>query len=48
MLIGLILTVWLLWAVFFCFGLCSAAARPMPQPDVIEKAETPQLTTCQG
>ncbi len=35
MLIGLILTVWIVSAALFCLGLCSAAARPMPQPDVI-------------
>lgn len=29
---GIALAVWILWAVLFCLGLCSAAARPLPQP----------------
>lgn len=34
MLISLILTVWIVSAALFCLGLCSAAARPMPLPDM--------------
>lgn len=30
--IGIIFSVWLLWAVLFCLGLCAAAARPIPKP----------------
>lgn len=46
MLIGLILTVWLLWALLFCLGLCAAAARPMPQPDPVEHVKMPQPINC--
>lgn len=46
MLIGLILTIWLFWALLFCFGLCAAAARPMPQPDAIAHVETLQPINC--
>lgn len=38
MLIGFILTVWIVSAALFCLGLCSAAARPM-QPDVISGSD---------
>jgi hypothetical protein len=47
MLIGFILTVWFVWAALFCLGLCAAAARPMPQPDAIEKVEMLQPINCQ-
>jgi hypothetical protein len=30
--IGITLTVWMLWAVLFSLGLSSAAARPVPEP----------------
>lgn len=30
--IGITLTVWMLWAVLFSLGLCSAAGRPVPEP----------------
>lgn len=46
MLIAVMITVWFIWAALFCFGLCAAAARPMPRPDTIGKAETPQPITC--
>ena len=29
---GITLAVWILWAALFCLGLCSAAARPIPEP----------------
>lgn len=35
MLIGFILTVWILGAAVFVLGLCSAAARSIPQPSMI-------------
>jgi hypothetical protein len=38
MLIGFILTVWVLWAAVFVLGLCSAAARPIPKPEAVEMA----------
>ena len=47
MLTGFILTVWFVWAALFCLGLCAAASRPIPQPDVIENAETLQPINCQ-
>ena len=29
---GITFVVWILWAALFCLGLCSAAARPIPEP----------------
>lgn len=39
MLIGFIVTAWVLWAAVFCLGLCSAAARPTPLPDATAKRD---------
>lgn len=39
MLTSIILTAWILWAAVFVLGLCSAAARPMPQPDVTGRGD---------
>lgn len=43
MLIGFILTVWVASAAVFCLGLCSAAARPMPQPGAIGQSDVQSL-----
>jgi hypothetical protein len=39
MLIGFILTVWMVWAALFCLGLCAAAARPIPPQDVTTRSD---------
>ncbi len=34
-----ILPAWFAWAAFFCLGLCSAAAHPIPQPTVTARRD---------
>jgi hypothetical protein len=35
MLIAFLLAAWFVWAAVFVLGLCRAAARPMPWPEVM-------------
>ncbi len=46
MLIGFIFAIWIIWAAVFVFGVCLAAARPLPRPEpVTENFETFTLTS---